>query len=85
LVRLCGSSRIGSCSPLTRRPQLVAGLVAAGAIWLGAALEAQIYARRSRARAAAIIAGEVFPSGREVRLSLAPLAGGRLAAVVRLR
>ena len=70
---------------LTRRPQLVAGLVAAGAIWLGAALEAQIYARRSRARAAAIIAGEVFPSGREVRLSLAPLSGGRLAAVVRLR
>lgn len=70
---------------LTRRPQLVAGLITAGAIWLGAALESQIYARRSRARAAAIIAGDVFPSGREVRLGLRPLSGGGLAAVLTLR
>lgn len=40
----------------TTRPLAIAGLAAAGAVWAGAALESMNYARRSRARAEAIIA-----------------------------
>lgn len=41
----------------TTHPLAVAGLATAGVVWAGAALESMSYARRSRARAEAIIAG----------------------------
>jgi tetratricopeptide (TPR) repeat protein len=66
----------------TSRPQLTVGLAAAGAVWLGAALESIFYARRSRQRAESIIAGDPAP---RVSLELSPLRGGRLAIGVRLR
>lgn len=40
----------------TTHPLAIAGLAAAGAVWAGAAFESMNYARRSRARAEAIIA-----------------------------
>ncbi len=40
----------------TTRPLAAAGLAAAGVVWMGAALESMSYARRSRARAEAVIA-----------------------------
>jgi tetratricopeptide (TPR) repeat protein len=71
---------------LTRRPQLVAGLATAGAIWLGAALESITYARRSRARAEAIIARDPLPPSRRViGLGVTPLSGGRLGVGLTLR
>jgi tetratricopeptide (TPR) repeat protein len=63
---------------LTRRPQLVAGLATAGAVWLGAALESIAYARRSRARAEAIIA-------RDININVRSLGNGRLAVGLRIR
>jgi len=63
---------------ITRRPQLVAGLATAGAIWLGAAIESIAYARRSRARAESIIA-------RDVGISVTSLGNGRLAVGLRIR
>lgn len=63
---------------ITKRPQLVAGLAAAGAVWLGAALESSTYARRSRARAEAIIA-------REIDVKVTSLRNGRLAIGLAIR
>lgn len=63
---------------VTRRPQLVAGLAAAAAVWLGAALESSTYARRSRARAEAIIA-------RDIDVKVTSLHGGRLAIGLAIR
>jgi hypothetical protein len=45
--------------PRTERPNLVLGAAGAAALWLGSAWEAMSYARRTRARAEAIIA---FPT-----------------------
>lgn len=70
----------------TKRPQLIAGLATAGAIWLGAALESITYARRSRARAEAIIARDPVPAPRrEISLGVTPLAGGRIALAFSIR
>lgn len=63
---------------ITERPQLVAGLAAAGAVWLGAALESITYARRSRARAEAIIA-------RDIDVKVTSLRDGRLAIGLAIR
>lgn len=63
---------------ITRRPQLVAGLATAGAVWLGAALESISYARRSRARAEAIIA-------RTIDVKVTSLRHGRLAIGLAIR
>lgn len=63
---------------ITRRPQLVAGLATAGAVWLGAALESISYARRSRARAEAIIA-------RTIDVKVTSLRNGRLAIGLAIR
>lgn len=63
---------------VTRRPQLVAGLAAAAAVWVGAALESSTYARRSRARAEAIIA-------RDIDIKVTSLHGGRLAIGLAIR
>jgi len=70
----------------TTRPLAIAGLAAAGVVWVGAALESVSYARRSRSRAESIIAARAesevtvvvstLPRGRVgVSLSL-PLPGG---------
>ena len=52
--------------PRTSRPNFVAAAVTAGVIWIGAAVEAQSFARRSRARAEAIMqrAGDRRPGAR---------------------
>ncbi len=63
---------------ITKRPQLIAGLAAAGAVWLGAALESSTYARRSRARAEAIIA-------RDIDVKVTSLRNGRLAIGLAIR
>jgi tetratricopeptide (TPR) repeat protein len=63
---------------ITERPQLVAGLATAGAVWLGAALESISYARRSRARAEAIIA-------RTIDVKVTSLRNGRLAIGLTIR
>jgi tetratricopeptide (TPR) repeat protein len=63
------------------RPRLIAGLATAGAAWLIAAFESSNYARRSRSRAAAIIAREgstpATAPGRTLGLSVRPLRGDR--------
>ncbi len=71
------------------RPLLVAGLVTAGAVWALAAFESSTYARRSRSRAAAIIAreGPGVPAapGRTLGLAVTPLRGDRLGVGVSTR
>lgn len=71
------------------RPRLVAGLVTAGAVWALAAFESSTYARRSRSRAAAIIAregsGVPAPQRRTVGLAVTSLAGDRLGVGISLR
>jgi tetratricopeptide (TPR) repeat protein len=71
------------------RPLLVAGLVTAGAVWALAAFESSSYARRSRSRAAAIIAreGPGVPAapGRTLGLAVTPLRGDRLGVGVSIR
>jgi tetratricopeptide (TPR) repeat protein len=54
--------------PKTTRPNLVAAGIGAAVVWLGGAIEASSFARRSRRRAEAIFSREV--SGEERRISL---------------
>ena len=70
------------------RPYLVAGLATAGAVWALAAWEASAYARRSRSRAAAIIAregGTPALAPRTLGLSVLPLRGDRLGVGLAIR
>jgi tetratricopeptide (TPR) repeat protein len=73
--------------PETTRPRLVVGLASAAAVWLGSALESAAYARRSRARAEAIIAGSTAPAipERQVSLRIRHLPAGRLGLGLELR
>jgi tetratricopeptide (TPR) repeat protein len=69
-----------------KRPQLVAGLATAGAVWILAAVESGSYARRSRSRAAAIIAAEgPAPPRRAVGLTVVPLPRDRVGLGVTVR
>jgi tetratricopeptide (TPR) repeat protein len=72
--------------PATTRPRLLPGVTAAAVLWLGSAWEAAAYARRTRARAEAIIAGgtetglgwTLSADGYEIRAGLSlTLPGGR--------
>jgi tetratricopeptide (TPR) repeat protein len=69
---------------VSRRPQLVAGLATAAAIWLGAALESIAYARGSRARAESIIAREGLLARRNVGIGVTRLQHGRVAIGLRI-
>jgi tetratricopeptide (TPR) repeat protein len=66
--------------PETTRPRLIVGLASAGVVWLGSALESIAYARRSRARAEAIIstAAPSARSERQVSLHVRALPAGRM-------
>ncbi|MGQ0647329.1 MAG: tetratricopeptide repeat protein [Gemmatimonadaceae bacterium] len=69
-----------------KRPQLVAGLATAGAVWFLAAVESSSYARRSRSRAAAIIAREpLLPGSRQIGMTIAPLPGDRVGVGISIR
>lgn len=65
----------------TTYPLAVAGLATAGAVWVGAALESMGYARRSRTRAEAIIAGR---GDGAVQLAVTPLPRRRVGVGVGL-
>lgn len=68
------------------RPRLVAGLATAGAVWFLAAIESSSYARRSRSKAAAIIARDPgTASPRHIGLQITPLAGDRVGLGLSLR
>jgi tetratricopeptide (TPR) repeat protein len=67
------------------RPGLTLGLGTAASVWLLAAWESSAYARRSRSRAAAIIARATPIPVDRVRLSLAALPGDRIAIGIALR
>ncbi|MCC6318429.1 MAG: hypothetical protein IT361_12145 [Gemmatimonadaceae bacterium] len=71
------------------RPRLVAGLATAGAVWLMAAIESSAYARRSRSRAAAIIArdGASLPGGGRPSLGITvvPLTRDRVGLGLAIR
>lgn len=70
------------------RPYLVAGLATAGAVWALAAFESSAYARRSRSRAAAIIAregGTPAQGPRTLGLSVMPLRGDRVGVGLAIR
>ena len=67
------------------RPLVAAGLATAGAVWVLAAVESGSYARRSRARAAAIIASERPGSRREIGVRVVPLAGDRVGFAIAVR
>lgn len=60
------------------RPLLTAGLITAGVVWLGAALESIAYARGSRARAESIIAHEPARVAPGMQLGVTRLSGGRV-------
>lgn len=81
-----GNRYVDSVKTVTR-PRLVAGLAGAGALWLVAAIESSSYARRSRSKAAAIIAGDAAPATnrRSLGLGVTPLAGDRLGVGLSLR
>lgn len=68
-----------------RRPHLTYGLAAAGAAWLLAAWESSAYARRTRTRAAAIIARETPLPAQRVGLAIRPLPGTRLGVGLAIR
>lgn len=56
------------------RPRLVAGLAGAASLWFLAAIESSSYARRSRSKAAAIIARDPVPGeGRRLGVTVIPL------------
>ncbi len=60
--------------PRTERPHFVVGAAGAGALWLGASIEAMAYARGTRARAEAIIdtsPGQPSRSGSAAQVALA--------------
>ena len=70
----------------TTRPQLTVGAISAGVIWIGAALESIVYARRSRTRAESIIAREVLANDRPMAsLAVLPLPNRRLGIGLTLR
>ncbi|MEP7345834.1 MAG: tetratricopeptide repeat protein [Gemmatimonadaceae bacterium] len=62
--------------PTTSRPNLVAAGIGAAAIWLGGALEASAFARRSRARAEAIFSRELPRQERRISLQVDPSSRG---------
>ncbi len=64
-----GNSYIDSI-PRTSRPNLVAAGIGAVALWLGGAIEASSFARRSRARAEAIVAREQARPERRISLDV---------------
>ncbi|MBC7893806.1 MAG: hypothetical protein H7066_00245 [Cytophagaceae bacterium] len=83
-----GNSYTDTVTRVTR-PRLVAGLATAGVVWALAAIESSTYARRSRSRAAAIIAregvGAVPAQRRTLGLAVTPLAGERLGVGLSVR
>jgi tetratricopeptide (TPR) repeat protein len=70
----------------TSRPRLTLGVGTALAVWLVSAMESSAYARRSRARAEAIIARTPLAAGdRRLGLAFAPLPGDRVGIGFSLR
>lgn len=65
--------------PRSARSNLATGATIAGVIWAGSALEATMYARRSRSRAEALIAvGPPLIGGREVSIAVVGLPRRRM-------
>jgi tetratricopeptide (TPR) repeat protein len=74
--------------PRTTRPRLIVGAIAAGALWFGSAMEASVYANRSRRRAEAILAREPSVTGepgRSLGLAIREFPNGRLGIGLNLR
>ncbi|MGQ0767253.1 MAG: tetratricopeptide repeat protein [Gemmatimonadota bacterium] len=72
--------------PRTTRPRLFVSAVAAGIVWFGAAMEASVYASRSRRRAQSIIAPASGASaGTEVQLTIREFPSGRIGIGLQLR
>ncbi|MBV6520472.1 MAG: hypothetical protein MNPFHGCM_00587 [Gemmatimonadaceae bacterium] len=69
--------------PTTSRPNLVAAAIGAAAVWVGSAIEASAFARRSRTRAESILSREPGRADPRVSLYLVPR-GGSLALGIRL-
>jgi tetratricopeptide (TPR) repeat protein len=70
---------------VTRRPNVTLAASAAGILWLGSAVEAMSYARRTRARAESIIQIGLPAAGRDDTEAYLAVGAGMIGAGIRVR